>query len=99
MAISKLNAMKISELNALLENAAASYRRKARKRLKLNQNMNDLSAADLRFLKTTGRHRIQRILDALLVDFINYVAGEQCVDLALCTRHITGTRKAKTGKQ
>jgi len=65
-------------LNILTE-SAKRYRKDANKSICRNNHMNEIA---------DDEKIPQRIIDALLVDFINYVGAEQCVDYALYTRDL-----------
>ncbi len=75
------------DLLNLLEKEAKEYRKGALHSVKRNVRMNNLTAADL---KKIGKEMkfCKRLADALLVDFINYVAAGQDVDLGLYTKHL-----------
>lgn len=72
-------------LNFLTEEAR-EYRKDALSSLEWNRHMNNLSSKDISKMKKE-RQRHQRIVDALLVDFINTVGANQGVDYALYTKH------------
>jgi len=55
---------------------AKTYRKGAKKSIFRNKHMNNLNGKEL---------VTQKIIDALLVDFINYVGVQQCVDYGLYT--------------
>ena len=65
-------------LNYLTEKAK-DYRLDAVKSINRNRHMNDLD----RVTKVS-----QKVVDALLVDFINYVGTQQCVDYGLYTKDL-----------
>jgi len=67
--------MNIDELNRLIEHAK-EYRRKAQKTLERNNHMNEIEK---------GEKVQQRIIDAVLTDFINQIAFNSCIDLGLYT--------------
>ena len=48
--------------------------------------MNDLSLKDISKLKRTAIN--SKVIDALLVDFINSVGIGQCLDYGLYTKHL-----------
>jgi len=75
------------ELLDLLTNEAKRYRRISLSSIERNQRMNSISTSDLAHLKK-NRQLTQRMIDALLVDFINTVGAGQCVDYALYTKNI-----------
>ena len=64
---------------------AKEYRKKALVSIKRNNRMNNLTTADF---KKIGTETCQRLADAVLVDFINYVAVGQGIDLGLYTKHL-----------
>ena len=71
--------MKKIELLNLLTESAIKYREIAMETIKTNNHMND----------ATGTKIDQRDIDALLVDFINYVGSEQGVDYGLHTNNLS----------
>ena len=75
------------ELLNLLTSDARKYRDGALASVERNIHMNDLASRDLQRLKR-NRQLIQRLIDALLVDFINMVGVGQCVDCALYTKDL-----------
>jgi len=75
------------ELLDFLTREAKKYRREALSSIERNQHMNDLSRDD--FLKfKRGRQRTQRLIDALLVDFINVIGVCQCLNYGLYAKDI-----------
>lgn len=82
MALSK------GELLNILTEEAKSHRDYAYKSLKRNKHMNDLSPADIRELNRLDAGFRQRLIDAVLVDYINYLAAGQGVDYGLYTKHL-----------
>lgn len=76
------------ELLKLLEIEAKGYRKNALASIARNKHMNDLSPEDLESLKKLDQPFLQRVIDALLVDFINYFAVGQCIDLGLYTKDL-----------
>ena len=80
-------AMTRGELLKLLEKEAKEYRLGALSSIERSRHMNNLSARDFSKLKKDQR-LIQKTIDALLVDFINTVAGGQCLDYGLYTKHL-----------
>ena len=84
----KSHAMTRNELLNLLTLEARDYRRKAFASIAWNRRMNDLSKEDFAKLKK-DRRLAQRMIDALLVDFINIVGAGQGIDYGLCTKYIT----------
>jgi hypothetical protein len=67
------------ELFKLLESFAIDYRKIAIDSIRRNRHMNEVTLEDIQ----------QTVVDALLVDFINYIASENCCDLGLYTHYIT----------
>ena len=83
------------KLLSLLTEEARQYRKNAVASITRNEHMNDLSHKDCLQLRK-NRRRTQRILDALLVDFINAVGVGQCLDLALHTKHLKSKSDSRT---
>lgn len=73
------------ELLNLLEKNAEEYRKTAFSSIKRNKHMNDLSEADFAELRE-NRQLAQKTIDALLVDFINFVGVGQGLDWGLHTK-------------
>lgn len=74
------------ELLEYLERTAKDYRLGCRESLIRNSHMNDLG----------GECDVdQKVVDAILVDFINKVGVDQWVDYGLYTRDFRGERNAK----
>lgn len=67
------------DLLNLLTQHVKNYRKDAKKSLFRNNHMNDL---------TKGDKIPQKVIDALLVDFVNYVGMQHCVDWGLYTKDI-----------
>ena len=63
------------ELLDMLKKNAEDYREGAKDSLKRNNHMNAYKDEELP----------QNVIDALLVDFINFVGTKQCIDYALYT--------------
>ena len=76
------------QLLKLLTEEAREYRKEALSSLERNSHMNDLSEEDFERLRK-NRLVTKKLIDALLVDFINYVATGQCCDYGLHTGHIS----------
>ena len=74
----------------LLTNEAKRYRRTALSSIERNKHMNNVSRRDLLELKKNPQ-LTQRMIDALLIDFINTVGAGQCIDYALYTKHLKST--------
>ncbi|MDO8668819.1 MAG: hypothetical protein Q7K65_00815 [Candidatus Buchananbacteria bacterium] len=75
------------ELLKYLESVAGTYRADAINSVKRNSHMNDLSTKDLSWIEENQK-RIQRLIDAILVDFINAVGADQCLDYGLKTNDL-----------
>ena len=71
----------------LLAEEAKKYHREALLSIGRNQHMNVLSKKDLKKLNKGGQ-LTQRLIDALLVDFINYVGTGQCLDYGLYVKDL-----------
>jgi|SRR3989344_4391494 len=71
----------------LLTKEAKKYRSESLASIERNRHMNDISSKDFRRLKR-DRKLTQKMIDALLVDFINTVGVGQCIDYALYTKHL-----------
>jgi len=78
------------ELLQLLTKEAKRYRRTALSSIERNKHMNNVSRRDLLYLKKNPQ-LTRRMIDALLVDFINTVGVGQCIDYALYTKHLKST--------
>lgn len=87
----KQHAMTRGELLELLTKEAKKYRKIAAASIELNHHTNNLSATDIATIKR-NELRIQRLIDALLVDFINAVGAGQGIDLGLYTKDLTHPR-------
>lgn len=75
------------DLLELLEKKAKNYREEALDSIERNNRMNNLTAADFKKIKGEIKYS-KRLIDALLVDFINSVATGQGIDLGLYTKHL-----------
>lgn len=82
------------KLLKLLDGEAMKYREEALASIERNRHMNDLSEEDIAKLKE-NQEWAQRITDALLVDFVNFIGTGQGLDYGLRTKDITMTAKAK----
>lgn len=71
----------------LLEKEARQYRKQALSLIERNKHMNNLSTKDILRLKK-DRQMTQRMIDALLVNFINVVGTSQSIDYGLYTKHL-----------
>ena len=76
------------ELLNLLSEEAKKYHIEALASVERNRHMNNLSPQDLRRLRKK-QQLTQRLIEAVLVDFINNVGVGQCLDYALYTKHLT----------
>ena len=83
----KKQAMTRGELLNLLTTEAQEYREEALLSVERSRHMNNLSPKDISRLKKEQR-LTQRLIDALLVDFINRVGAGQCLDYGLYTEHL-----------
>ncbi|MFA5020951.1 MAG: hypothetical protein WC517_02745 [Patescibacteria group bacterium] len=73
------------ELLELLTKEAREYRKHAKESIGRNKHMNRLSPKNLASLRRIKNLLIERIIDALLVDFINYIGASQGIDYGLHT--------------
>ena len=73
------------DLLKLITTDAKNYCDDAAESLERNTHMNDLSFEELKQFLALGPVISQKIIDALLVDFINSVAANQGVDYGLYT--------------
>ncbi|MBI3045934.1 MAG: hypothetical protein HYY86_00095 [Candidatus Harrisonbacteria bacterium] len=80
------------DLLNLLEKEAEKYRLQALASIERNRHMNDLSVEDLAQLKK-NQQLTQRVINALLVDFINVVGTSQCCDYGLNTKQLESKAK------
>ena len=71
------------ELLNYLERVAKKYRKKCLISLKRNCHMS----------KYKGEKIEQSSIDAILVDFINFIGNDQGVDYGLCTHYLTDKKK------
>ncbi len=76
----------------LLEEEAKRYRWHALASIGRNEHMNSLSRKDVTKLKK-NRQLTQRVIDAILVDFINSIGTGQCLDYGLYTKHLESEPK------
>ena len=91
--------MKIGELLKSLARYASLYYRDAVESIKRNRHMNDLTEQD--FFEI-GRHEvlIEKVVDATIVDFINFVGAKHGVDFAMYTKNLLEKSKEyKTKKK
>lgn len=73
--------MQVIELLDMLSAFTKEYRLECNDSIKRNKHQNTLD----------GKYEFaQEEIDAVLVDFINYIASSYCVDYALEVRDITG---------
>lgn len=75
------------ELLNYLTEEAKRYRNDALSSIQRNEHMHRLSPKDIAKLHKNPE-RLQRFMDALLVDFINYIGTGQSLDYGLHTKHI-----------
>ncbi len=68
--------MQALEMLNLSKNYADRYSKDAQVSLVRNNHMNDIKSDEL---------IDQRVIDAVLVDFINFIAAKHCIDYALYT--------------
>lgn len=85
--IEKEETMTRGELLNYLTEEAKRYRKDALSSIQRNGHMHRLFQKDIAEL-CKDPERLQRFVDALLVDFINYVGTGQCLDYGLHTKHI-----------
>lgn len=83
----KKHAMTRGELLNLLTEEAKEYRVKALISIERSKHMNDLTLKDISKLKKE-QQLTQKMIDALLVDFINRIGTGQCLDYGLYTKHL-----------
>ena len=79
--------MTSGELLDYLAKEAKKYRGKALLSVNRNRHMNDLSSKDISKLKKEQR-LTQKLIDALLVDFINIIGVDQGGDYGLRAEHL-----------
>ncbi|MBU4348331.1 MAG: hypothetical protein L6266_01965 [Nanoarchaeota archaeon] len=79
--------MTCGELLNLLEEEAKKYRKEALSSVEHNRYMNNLSFKDISKLKKEQR-LTQKLIDAILVDFINRIGNGQGGDYGLRTEHL-----------
>lgn len=75
------------ELLNFLTEEAKEYRQNTLESLRRNRHMHNLSLADIQRLEENQR-LVQATIDAILVDFINFVGATQCVDYGLYTKDL-----------
>lgn len=81
------SAMTRGDLLKFLTKQAGRYRLDAIASLERNKRMNHLSRQD--FLKLKSNQQLtDKIIDAVLVDFINVIGVSQCIDYGLHTKHL-----------
>ncbi|MEK7478691.1 MAG: hypothetical protein AAB626_02075 [Patescibacteria group bacterium] len=83
----KNHAITRGELLNLLTKEAKKYRKGALSSVERSGHMNNLSPEDISKLKKE-QQLTQKLIDALLVDFINSVGIGQCLDYGLYTKHL-----------
>ena len=79
--------MTTGELLDLMEADAKEYRKTALASMARNASLYGFTASDLRFLAAYNQ-RSQRIVDAVLADFINVVAGRRGVNRGEKVEHL-----------
>lgn len=77
------------ELLSYLAKEAKEYHEKALASIEWQKHMNNLSRKDFNKLKKNPK-LTQRVVDALLVDFINRIGIDQGVDYGLYVKHLYG---------
>lgn len=87
--------MTVEKLITYLERMACDYHQQALESVERNSHMNDLTEKDLRQLKK-NQPQAQRLIDAVLIDFINVIAINQGGDWSLRVEHLKSLMK--TGK-
>ena len=85
--MSKIKAVTRGEMLGFLTSEAKRYRQEALASIERNGHMNDLSGKNIQHLKKRPK-LTKRLIEALLVDFINEIEAAWCVDYALHTRHL-----------
>lgn len=83
----KKHAMTRGELLKLLTTEAKEYRNEALVSIMRSKHMNNLSLKDISRLKKE-QLLTQKLIDALLVGFINKIGTGQCLDYGLYTKHL-----------
>lgn len=78
----------IQQYLELITNQAKTYRFEAKKSVLRNDHLNSMDAMDIVYFKTYFN---QHIIDAILSDFINFIAANQGVDYGL---HSTDLRES-----
>lgn len=81
------HSMTRGELLNLLTEEAKKYRKEALFSIECNRHMNNLSSKDISKLRKE-QELTQRLIDALLVSFINRVGLGQHLDYGLYTKHL-----------
>ena len=76
--------MKIGEFLDGLSSYAGDYHKEVAASVKKNWHMNDLTKEDLKIDETV----LQRIANAVIVDFINFIGARNCVDYALYAKEL-----------
>lgn len=76
-----MNNLRAIDLLKLMTNYAKRYSPDAVESVKRNSHMNDL----------TPTSKVDKeVVDAVLVDFINFIGVNYCIDYALCTGDLNG---------
>ncbi len=76
------------ELLKMLTRCAADYYRDAAKSIKRNKHMNELDKKDWDKIKKEMPVLAQKIIEATIVDFVNFVGIWQGIDYGLKTKHL-----------
>jgi hypothetical protein len=90
--------MKTEELLQSLARYAGLYYKDAVKSIEKNRHMNGLTNDDLYAI---GRNEalVRKIVDAVIVDFINFIGAQHCADFAMYTKDLPDElRKSKERK-
>jgi hypothetical protein len=80
----ELRKLTSGELLTLLTNFAKDYAKEGVESIKRNNHMNDVPKTE-----TVS----QKIVDAVLVDFVNYIGMSNCVDYGLYTKDLNNPKK------
>lgn len=80
----ELRKLTSGELLRLLTNFAKDYAKEGAESIKRNNHMNDVPKTE-----TVS----QQVVDAVLVDFINYIGVRYCVDYGLYTSDLSGPKE------
>ena len=83
----KVTPMTRKKFMQVVEEVAKDYYPKALKNIVRNRQMNDLTKKDTRHI-AKNRKMFQRLVEALLVDFINQVGSYQSLDYGMYTHYL-----------